>query len=74
MVKKVGIIGFGSIGKEIIAAAKREEIPNAKIVALFDKEPQVISSAGQDNAELHLFSDFNKFYESPVYSSLDIII
>jgi aspartate dehydrogenase len=74
MVKKVGIIGYGSIGKEIIAAAKREEIPNAKIVALFDKEPQVISSAGQDNAELHLFSDFNKFYESPVYSSLDIII
>lgn len=74
MVKKVGVIGYGSIGKEIIAATKRQEIPNAKIVALFDKEPEVISLAGQDNAELHLFSDFNKFYESPVYSSLDIII
>jgi len=74
MVKKVGVIGYGSIGKEIIAATKRQEIPNAKIVALFDKEPQVISLAGQDNAELQLFSDFNKFYESPVYSSLDIII
>lgn len=74
MVKKIGVIGYGSIGKEIIAATKRQEIPNAKIVALFDKEPQVISLAGQDNAELQLFSDFNKFYESPVYSSLDIII
>ena len=37
MVKKVGLIGYGSIGKEIIAATRRQEIPNANIVALFDK-------------------------------------
>ena len=74
MVKKVGVIGFGSIGKEIIAATRRHEIPNAKIVALFDKESQVISSAGYLNDELHLFSDFDKFYNSSTYSSLDIVI
>ena len=74
MVKKVGVIGYGSIGKEIIAATRRQEIPNAKIVALYDKESQVISSAGYLNDELHLFSDFDKFYNSSIYSSLDIVI
>jgi aspartate dehydrogenase len=74
MEKKVAVIGYGSIGSEIIAATKRGEIPNAKIVALFDKESRVISSVGYDNSELHLFTDFNEFYNSPIYSNLDIII
>jgi aspartate dehydrogenase len=74
MEKKVAVIGYGSIGREIIAATKRGEIPNAKIVALFDKESRVISSVGSDNSELHLFTDFNEFYNSPIYSNLDIII
>ena len=74
MEKKVAVIGYGSIGREIIAATKRGEIPNAKIVALFDKESRVISLVGYDNTELHLFTDFNEFYNSPIYSNLDIII
>jgi aspartate dehydrogenase len=74
MEKKVGVIGYGSIGREIIAAIRRQEIPNAKIVGLFDKESQVISSVDYDNNELHLFSDFKEFYNSPIYSSLDIVI
>jgi aspartate dehydrogenase len=74
MEKKVAVIGYGSIGREIIAATKRGEIPNAKIVALFDKESRVISSVGYDKSELHLFTDFNEFYNSPIYSNLDIII
>jgi glyceraldehyde-3-phosphate dehydrogenase/erythrose-4-phosphate dehydrogenase len=45
MEKKVGVIGYGSIGREIIAAIRRQEIPNAKIVALFDKESQVIAQS-----------------------------
>jgi len=73
MEKKVGVIGYGSIGREIIAAIRRQEIPNAKIVALFDKESQVISSVDYDS-QLHLFSDFNEFYNSPIYTSLDIVI
>jgi aspartate dehydrogenase len=74
MEKKVGVIGYGSIGREIMAAIRRQEVPNAKIVGLFDKESQVIGSVDYDNSELHLFSDFKEFYNSPIYSSLDIVI
>ena len=55
MEKRVGIIGYGSIGKEIIEATRRHEIPNARIVALFDKESTVFNSVDYDTGELHLF-------------------
>ena len=74
MEKRVGIVGYGSIGKEIIAATRRHEIPNAKIVALFDKESTVFNSVDYDTGELHLFSDFDEFYNSKIYSNIDIII
>jgi aspartate dehydrogenase len=74
MIKKVGVIGYGSIGREIIAAIRRQEIPNAKVVALFDKESQVIGSVEYDTRQLYLFSDFKEFYNSPIYSNLDIVI
>lgn len=74
MEKKVAIIGFGSIGKEIIAAARRQEIPNAKIIALFDKESKVFNSVDFDTSELQLFSSFDDFYDSKIYSNTDIII
>ena len=72
--KKVAVIGYGSIGREIIASAKRQEIPNAKIVAVFDKQPQVINSIDNEDGDVHLFSDFDEFYNSQIYSSLDLII
>ncbi len=74
MEKKVAVIGYGSIGKEIIASAKRQEIPNAKIVAVFDKQSQVINSVDNQNSEVHLFSEFDEFYNSQIYSNLDVII
>ena len=74
MEKRVGIIGYGSIGKEIIAATRRNEIPNARIVALFDKESTVFNKVDYDNGELSLFSDFDEFYNSDIYSNIDIII
>jgi aspartate dehydrogenase len=72
--KKVAVIGYGSIGREIIASAKRQEIPNAKIIAVFDKQSQVVNSVDNENGDVHLFSDFDEFYNSETYSSLDIII
>ena len=72
--KKVAVIGYGSIGKEIIASAKRQEIPNAKIIAVFDKQSQVVNSVDSENGDVHLFSDFDKFYNSQTYSSLDVVI
>ena len=74
MEKRVGIIGYGSIGKEIIAATRRNEIPNARIVALFDKESTVFNKVDYDTGELNLFSDFDEFYNSDIYSNIDIII
>ena len=74
MEKRVGIIGYGSIGKEIIEATRRHEIPNARIVALFDKESTVFNSVDYDTGELHLFSDFDEFYNSKIYSNIDIIL
>ena len=74
MEKKVAVIGYVSIGKEIIASAKRQEIPNAKIVAVFDKQSQVINSVDNQNSEVHLFSEFDEFYNSQIYSNLDVII
>ena len=74
MEKRVGIIGYGSIGKEIIAATRRNEIPNARIVALFDKESTVFNKVDYDNGELNLFSDFDEFYNSDIYPNIDIII
>jgi aspartate dehydrogenase len=74
MEKRVGIIGYGSIGKEIIAATRRNEIPNARIVALFDKESTVFNKVDYDTGELNLFSDFDEFYNSKIYSNIDIII
>lgn len=74
MEKKVAVIGYGSIGKEIIASAKRQEIPNAKIVAVFDKQSQVINSVDNQNSDVHLFSEFDEFYNSQIYSNLDVII
>jgi aspartate dehydrogenase len=74
MEKKVAVIGYGSIGKEIIAATGKGEIPNAKIVALFDKEARVIHSLENDDTEFHLFTNFDEFYNSPIYSDLDVII
>jgi len=72
--KKVAVIGYGSIGKEIIASAKRQEIPNAKIIAVFDKQSQVVNSVDNEYGDVHLFSDFDEFYNSQIYSSLDVII
>lgn len=72
--KKVAVIGYGSIGKEIIASAKRQEILNAKIIAVFDKQSQVVNSVDNEYGDVHLFSDFNEFYNSQIYSSLDVII
>jgi aspartate dehydrogenase len=72
--KKVAVIGYGSIGREIIASAKRQEIPNAKIIAVFDKQSQVLNSVDKENGDVHLFSDFNEFYHSQTYSSSDVII
>ena len=72
--KKVAVIGYGSIGREIIASAKRQEIPNAKIIAVFDKQSQVVNSVDNENGYVQLFSDFEEFYTSETYSSLDIII
>jgi aspartate dehydrogenase len=72
--KKVAVIGYGSIGREIIASAKRQEIPNAKIIAVFDKQSQVVNSVDNENGDVHLFSDFDEFYNTETYSSLDIII
>jgi aspartate dehydrogenase len=72
--KKVAVIGYGSIGKEIMASAKRQEIPNAKIIAVFDKQSQVVNSVDSENGDVHLFSDFDKFYNSQTYSSLDVVI
>jgi aspartate dehydrogenase len=74
MEKRVGIIGYGSIGKEIIAATSRNEIQNARIVALFDKESTVFNKVDYDNGELNLFSDFDEFYNSDIYSNIDIIM
>ena len=74
MEKRVGIIGYGSIGKEIIAATSRNEIPNARIVALFDKESTVFNKVDYDTGELNLFSDFDEFYNSDIYSNIDIIM
>ena len=74
MEKRVGIIGYGSIGKEIIAATSRNEIQNARIVALFDKESTVFNKVDYDNGELNLFSDFDEFYNSDIYPNIDIII
>ena len=74
MEKRVGIIGYGSIGKEIIAATSRNEIQNARIVALFDKESTVFNKVDYDTGELNLFSDFDEFYNSDIYSNIDIII
>ena len=74
MEKRVGIVGYGSIGKEIIEATRRHEIPNARIVALFDKESTVFNSVDYDTGELHLFSDFDEFYNSKIYSNIDIIL
>lgn len=74
MEKKVAVIGYGSIGKEIIASAKRQEIPNAKIVAVFDKQSQVVNSVDNQNSDVHLFSEFDEFYNSQIYSNLDVII
>src|SRR5918994_549018 len=74
MEKKVAIIGYGSIGKEIIASAKRQEIPNAKIVAVFDNQSQVVNSVDNENSDVYLFSDFDDFYNSQTYSNLDVII
>ncbi|HEX5672692.1 MAG TPA: Gfo/Idh/MocA family oxidoreductase, partial [Nitrososphaeraceae archaeon] len=74
MEKKVAVIGYGSIGKEIIASAKRQEIPNAKIVAVFDKQSQVVNMVDNENSDVHLFSDFDEFYNSQTYSNLDVII
>jgi aspartate dehydrogenase len=72
--KKVAVIGYGSIGREIIASAKRQEIPNAKIIAVFDKQSQVLDSVDKENGDVHLFSDFDEFYHSQAYSSSDVII
>lgn len=72
--KKVGLIGYGSIGREIMASAKRQEIPNAKIIAVFDKQSQVIDSVYNEYGDVDLFSDFDEFYNSQTYASLDIII
>ena len=59
MEKKVAVMGYGSIGKEIIASAKRQEIPNAKIVAVFDEQSQVVNSVDNEKSDVHLFSDFD---------------
>lgn len=74
MEKKVAVIGYGSIGKEIIASAKRQEIPNAKIVAVFDNRPEVVNSIDNQYPDVQLFSEFDKFYNSQIYSALDVII
>ncbi len=43
-------------------------------MAVFDKQSQVINSVDNQNSEVHLFSEFDEFYNSQIYSNLDVII
>src|SRR5437867_2055956 len=43
-------------------------------VKRFDKEARVIHSLDNDDIEFHLFTNFDEFYNSPIYSDLDVII
>ena len=72
----IALIGCGSIGTEIIKSIKKGEIPHAKVVAIVDtREHAVEEVLGKlDIHDIQIFSDFQNFLNSSLFSFVDIIV
>ncbi len=76
MIKRISIIGCGSIGTEILLSLKRGDIPNAAVFSVFDIKveavKQILKEMGDENIEI--FTDFEALLNSSTFALTDIVI
>ena len=76
MIRKIGIIGCGTIGSELALAIDSGKVENASLVALFD----IVNSIAKQlksklqNSNPVVFSDFLEFVSSTSFIQSDIIV
>jgi aspartate dehydrogenase len=76
MIKRVALIGCGTIGKELAFAVDSGRIKNASIVALFDKVRNAAEelSSKLDFNSPDIFANFEEFISSPSFRDADIVV
>ena len=76
MIRKIGIIGCGTIGSELALAIDSGKVENTSLVALFDiVNINVIHLKSKlQNSNPVVFSDFLTFVSSTSFLQADIIV
>jgi aspartate dehydrogenase len=76
LLRKVGIIGCGTIGSELALAIDRGKVKKAALVLLYDKVKNVAVELKSrlEHSSTTTFSNFSQFVSSPAFENADIII
>src|SRR6476646_4395645 len=76
MIRKIGIIGCGTIGSELALAIDSGKVENASLVALFDilNINAIQLKSKLQNSNPSVFSDFLEFVSSTSFLQADIIV
>ena len=76
MLRKVGIIGCGTIGSELALAIDRGKVKKAALVLLYDKVKNVAVELKSrlEHSSTTTFSNFSQFVSSPAFENADIIV
>lgn len=76
MIRKIGIIGCGTIGSELALAIDSGKVENASLIALFDilNINAIQLKSKLQNSNPSVFSDFLEFVSSTSFLQADIIV
>lgn len=76
MIKRISLIGCGSIGTEILMSLKRGDIPNAAVLSVLDIKGEVIKQVLKkiDAEHIKVFTNFEDLLNSSIFASTDIVI
>jgi aspartate dehydrogenase len=76
LLRKVGIIGCGTIGSELALAIDRGKVKKAALVLLYDKVKNVAVELKSrlEHSSTTTFSNFSQFVSSPAFENADIIV
>ncbi len=70
MIKRISLIGCGSIGTEILMSLKRGDIPNAAVLSVLDIKGEVIKQALKkiDAEHIKVFTNFEDLLNSSIFA------
>ena len=76
MTRNIAIIGCGAIGYEISKSIDNQNVPNCRILALFDEDEERLNHLEKDltNKPDAIFINFDDFINSDVFKKIDFVI